>query len=54
MIGFSSRVVVPETVLFRELEGVAVLLNLKTDSYLSLDDVGTRRWQLFSAGALSL
>lgn len=44
MIDFSLRVVVPETVLFRELDGEAVILNLNTESYLGLDDVGTRIW----------
>ena len=48
MISFTSRAIVPETVLFRELEGNAVLLNLKTESYLSLDDVGTRMWTLLT------
>jgi hypothetical protein len=49
MVPFTSRVVVPETVLFRELEGESVLLNLKTESYLGLDHVGTRMWAVFTA-----
>ncbi|HUF61208.1 MAG TPA: PqqD family protein [Verrucomicrobiales bacterium] len=32
--------------LFRELEGEAVILNLNDDSYYGLDEVGTRLWQL--------
>ena len=48
MIPFASRVVIPDTVLFRELDGESVLLNLKTESYLGLDNVGTRMWTLFS------
>jgi len=48
MISFASRVVVPDTVLFRELDGESVLLNLETESYLGLDAVGTRMWALFS------
>ena len=48
MIPFTSRVVVPETVLFRELDGESVLLNLKTESYLGLDRVGTRMWAVFT------
>jgi hypothetical protein len=48
MVSFSSKVVVPGTVLFRELEGRGVLLNLDTESYLSLDDVGTKMWTLFT------
>lgn len=45
-VSFSSRVVVPETVLFRELEGEAVILNLETETYLGLDAVGTRMWNV--------
>ena len=48
MIAFSSKIVVPDTVLFRELDGESVLLNLNTESYLGLDDVGTRMWALFT------
>ena len=33
-------------VLFQELEGETVLLNLRDESYYGLDDVGTRVWQL--------
>ena len=47
-IPFSSRVVVPDTVLFRELEGEAVILNLETESYLGLDLVGTRMWNVLT------
>ncbi len=35
-------------VLFRELAGESVLLNLKTGQYYGLDAVGTRVWQLLS------
>jgi hypothetical protein len=48
-IPFSSRVIVPDTVLFRELEGEAVILNLETESYLGLDLVGTRMWNVLTA-----
>jgi Coenzyme PQQ synthesis protein D (PqqD) len=43
-----SRVEVNEEVLFQELQGEAVLLNLKSGIYFGLDAVGTRIWQLFS------
>ena len=33
-------------VVFRELEGEAVLLNLESGTYFGLDSVGTRIWQL--------
>ena len=34
--------------LFQELQGEAVLLNLKSGIYFGLDPVGTRIWQLFA------
>ncbi|MCB1033152.1 MAG: PqqD family protein [Acidobacteria bacterium] len=33
-------------VMFRELQGEAVLLDLKSQKYFGLDAVGTRIWQL--------
>lgn len=36
-------------VLFRELEGEAVLLDLKSQQYFGLDAVGTRIWQELAA-----
>ena len=41
---FSQRASVPENVLFRELDGEAVILDLERESYYGLDDVGTRMW----------
>ena len=35
-----------EDVIFRELEGEAVLLNLDTGIYFGLNEVGTRAWNL--------
>lgn len=46
MLTISSRVVVAETAVFRELEGEAVLLNLDTGMYFGLNEVGTRMWRL--------
>ena len=48
MSDYSSKVIVPGHVLFRALDDEAVLLNLKTESYLGLDPVGTRMWTLFT------
>ena len=42
----ASRVKVSEDVLFQELQGDAVLLDLKTGVYFGLDKVGTRIWHL--------
>lgn len=41
-----ERVVVPEDVAFREVGGEAVILNLETEHYFTLDPVGTRMWKL--------
>lgn len=35
---------VPEGVLVRELDGESVLLNVQTEKYFGLDEVGTRMW----------
>jgi hypothetical protein len=48
MFNFSCRVTVPETVLFRELDGESVLLNLDTESYLGLNEVGTHMWSVLT------
>jgi hypothetical protein len=40
------HVTVPETVLFREIEGEAVLLETRTGRYYGLNEAGTRMWQL--------
>ena len=42
-----SRISVNEDVLHQDLQGEAVLLNLKTGVYFGLDPIGTRVWQLF-------
>jgi hypothetical protein len=46
-----AAVHVPEDVIFRELDGEAVILNLDTGIYFGVDAVGTRMWQLLEAGA---
>ena len=33
-------------VLFRELDGEGVLLDLETEQYYTLDEIGARMWQL--------
>jgi len=40
-----ARVNIPGDVLFHELDGEAVLLNLQTGKYFGLDPMGTRIWQ---------
>lgn len=43
-----SHVDIPPDILFQELKGEAVLLNLETERYYGLDSVGTRMWQLMA------
>jgi hypothetical protein len=45
-VSLDQRVRVSDDVVFRELEGEAVLLNLASGMYFGLDAVGTRVWHL--------
>lgn len=47
-IPFTTRVSVPAEVLFRQIEGESVLLNLQNERYFGLDEVGTRMWTLLT------
>ncbi len=49
MATLETRVSVPEDVLFRDLDGEAVLLNLVSGKYYGLDETGTRMWNLLVA-----
>lgn len=40
------RIRIPNDVVFRDLSGEGVLLNLATGNYFGLDDVGTKCWHL--------
>jgi len=42
----TDSVTLSQEVLFQEIGGEAVLLDLASESYFGLDDVGTRIWQL--------
>ena len=48
MVMSDSSLIIPEDVLFHELAGEAVLLNLESGKYFGLDEVGTRMWQLLA------
>jgi len=45
-VSLHSTVRVSDNVVFRELDGEAVILNLVSGIYFGLDRVGTRMWQL--------
>ncbi len=40
----AGRIRTPEGVLHREIAGESVLLNLGSESYFGLDEIGTRMW----------
>jgi hypothetical protein len=44
-----TSVRIPEDVVFRELQGEAVILSLESSTYFGLDPIGTRIWQLCEA-----
>lgn len=41
----NSKAIVPDHVLFQEVSGNSALLNLETETYFGLDDVGTHMWE---------
>jgi hypothetical protein len=45
---FSHSVGVPADVMMREIGGEAVIVNLDSESYFGLDDVGTHMWTLLT------
>jgi len=42
------RVTIPADILYQNVEGEAVLLDLRGEQYYSLDEVGTRVWALLA------
>ena len=50
----ATRALPSPDVLFQNLGGEAVLLDLKTETYFGLNPVGTRMWELITAGEGSL
>jgi hypothetical protein len=45
-VSLDTQLVVPDDVIFRELDGEAIILNLATGMYFGLDEIGTRLWAL--------
>ena len=43
-----NKVTVPDGVLVRDLAGESVLLNLNSESYFGLDEVGTHMWTVLT------
>ncbi len=48
MTSLQTTVTIPEGLLFRELEGEAVLLDLNSGEYFGLDEVATQMWLLLT------
>ena len=48
MATLQSKITIPEDVLFRDLDGEAVVLNLDSGKYFGLDGTGTRMWALLA------
>jgi coenzyme PQQ synthesis protein D (PqqD) len=48
-ISFAARVSVSPDVLISEVGGESVLLNLKSERYFGLDDIGTQMWKTLMA-----
>jgi hypothetical protein len=55
MTEIEAQVSIPSEVLFNELDGEAVLLNLNSGKYFGLDQTGTRIWHfLVEYGSVEL
>lgn len=50
MVTLTTLVTVPERVLFRDLAGEAVLLEVESGRYFGLNEIGTRIWHLLQPG----
>jgi hypothetical protein len=50
MATLTTLVTVPERVLFRDLAGEAVLLEIESGRYFGLNEIGTRIWHLLRPG----
>ena len=50
-ISFSDRVTVPDEVLISNLQDESVILNLNSERYFGLDDVGTRMLSVLANSA---
>lgn len=48
-LSLNTALRVSDDVVFRELDGEAVILNVESGIYFGLDPVGTRMWQLIGS-----
>lgn len=47
-VSFDQKLMVTQDTLINFIEGESVLLNLKSESYFGLDQIGTRMWTLLT------
>jgi hypothetical protein len=47
---FTQRASIPKDVMVRDVAGESVILNLNTETYFGLDEVGTRMWNSLQQG----
>jgi hypothetical protein len=45
------KVTISPEVLFQEVSGETVLLDLSSENYFGLDEIGTRIWEMLNGGA---
>lgn len=51
MIEAYLKYIVSPEVIFREIDGETVLLDMQSENYFGLDEVASRIWQLICAGS---
>ena len=49
VVSFNDRVTVSPEVLISEVGNESVLLNLRSERYFGLDEIGTRMWKAFTS-----
>lgn len=50
IISLASKTTIPNHVIFHEIDGEAAILNLETELYHSLDEIGSRMWRYLGRG----
>jgi hypothetical protein len=48
-LSFADRLIVPDRVVARSVKGSTVLLNTETGRYFTLDEVGSRSWDVLTS-----
>ena len=48
-IPFTAKLEIADDILFRELDGESVILNMNNENYYGLDEVGTQMWNVLTS-----